>query len=71
MKLKMKLYLFALKSLQKDMRELANSNNRIGIYQISLYLIDFATILNSVVGIMQTMIDDIEKMKPEINEVLH
>lgn len=71
MKLKMKLYLFALKSLQKDMRKLANSNNRISIYRISLYLIDFATILNSVVGIMQTMIDDIEKMKPEINEVLH
>ena len=71
MKLKMKLYLFALKSLQKDMRKLANSNNRIGIYRISLYLIDFATILNSVVGIMQTMIDDIEKMNPEINEVLH
>lgn len=71
MKLKMKLYLFALKSLQKDMRKLANSNNRIEIYRISLYLIDFATILNSVVGIMQTMIDDIEKMKPEINEVLH
>lgn len=71
MKLKMKLYLFALKSLQKDMRKLANSNNRIEIYRISLYLIDFAAILNSVVGIMQTMIDDIEKMKPEINKVLH